>query len=142
MQTFLPYPGYASSLAVLDYRRLGKQRVEAKQIIDIVYYGKESRWKNHPVVKMWSGYEIALIDYYNAALMEWRSRGYQNIKLKYITFPKTVWLPPEWCGKYPTWLGNEAFHSSHRAALLAKNYEWYSQFGWQEEPRIQYIWPI
>jgi len=134
MQTFLPYPDYAHSMAVLDYRRLGKQRIEAKQILDIIFYGKESRWENHPAVKMWNGYETALIDYYNTALMEWNFRGYRNIKLKYIPLRCHV--------KCPAWLGNEMFHSSHRAALLAKNYEWYSQFGWHEEPKIQYIWPV
>ena len=34
MQTFLPYPNFADSLDCLDYRRLGKQRVEAFQIIN------------------------------------------------------------------------------------------------------------
>jgi len=33
MQTFLPYPNFDASAAVLDDRRLGKQRVEAKQIL-------------------------------------------------------------------------------------------------------------
>ena len=33
MQTFLPYPDFKKSLQTLDYRRLGKQRIEAYQII-------------------------------------------------------------------------------------------------------------
>ena len=33
MQTFLPYPDMIKSAKALDYKRLGKQRVEAKQII-------------------------------------------------------------------------------------------------------------
>jgi hypothetical protein len=33
VQTFLPYSDYATSARVLDYRRLGKQRVETKQIL-------------------------------------------------------------------------------------------------------------
>lgn len=32
MQTFLPYPDYAESAAVLDLKRLGKQIIEACQI--------------------------------------------------------------------------------------------------------------
>jgi len=32
MQTFLPYADFKESAQCLDYRRLGKQRVEAKQI--------------------------------------------------------------------------------------------------------------
>jgi hypothetical protein len=61
MQTFLPYPDFARSAACLDYRRLGKQRVECLQI--------------------------------------------------------------------------------HRAALLAKDPAWYGQYGWKEEPKIEYWWP-
>lgn len=33
MQTFLPYPGFAANAAVLDDRRLGKQRVEALELM-------------------------------------------------------------------------------------------------------------
>ena len=34
MQTFLPYPDFTQSAKTLDYRRLGKQRVEAWQILN------------------------------------------------------------------------------------------------------------
>jgi len=33
MQTFLPYPDLRDSVACLDNKRLGKQRVEAMQIL-------------------------------------------------------------------------------------------------------------
>jgi Pyrimidine dimer DNA glycosylase len=33
MQTFLPYPDFVACARVLDSRRLGKQRVEALQIL-------------------------------------------------------------------------------------------------------------
>ena len=33
MQTFLPYENFAASAAVLDNKRLGKQRVETLQVI-------------------------------------------------------------------------------------------------------------
>ena len=36
MQTFLPHPEFDESAACLDYKRLGKQRLEAKTIIDIL----------------------------------------------------------------------------------------------------------
>jgi len=37
--------------------------------------------------------------------------------------------------------GEEKLHSSHRAALLLKDQEWYGQFGWTEEPGMEYWWP-
>ncbi|MEU7740966.1 MSMEG_6728 family protein [Nonomuraea sp. NPDC049158] len=60
MQTFLPYPDFARTAAVLDPLRLGKQRVEALQILralTIPGYG----WRHHPAVRMWASYEEALV---------------------------------------------------------------------------------
>jgi hypothetical protein len=133
MQTFLPYPDYERSLAVLDYKRLGKQRVEAHQILDILR-GQQSSWVSHPAVRMWRGYEGALVAYYNAALREWAARGYRNIILQPLPEPSVVVMPP--------WLGREDFHASHRSKLLAKNPEHYSRFGWREGPGLPYVWPI
>ena len=36
MQVFLPYPDFKKSLESLDNKRLGKQRVEAKQILNVL----------------------------------------------------------------------------------------------------------
>ena len=60
------------SVKCLDYRRLGKQRVEAMQILKALgnpSYG----WQNHPAVKMWRGYEEALKFYMNMCILEWKS---------------------------------------------------------------------
>ncbi len=58
MQTFLPYEDFTLSAQCLDYRRLGKQRVEALQIFNALTGastkdGREYRgWINHPATKM------------------------------------------------------------------------------------------
>ncbi|GAB3960278.1 hypothetical protein GCM10029978_009170 [Actinoallomurus acanthiterrae] len=62
MQTFLPYADFAATARVLDPRRLGKQRVEALQVLrglTVPGYG----WRHHPAVRMWAGYEEALTRY-------------------------------------------------------------------------------
>ena len=56
MQTFLPYDDFVLSLDCLDYRRLGKQRVEAMQLLNAMKREKGG-WINHPATKMWRGYE-------------------------------------------------------------------------------------
>jgi hypothetical protein len=38
MQTFLPYPSFEETAKILDYKRLGKQRVEAYQIANIIEF--------------------------------------------------------------------------------------------------------
>lgn len=56
MKTFLLYPDFVKSAQSLDYRRLGKQRVECSQLL-------RGQWSNHPVAKMWLGYEYQLAEY-------------------------------------------------------------------------------
>ena len=54
MQTFLPRESFIESNQSLDYRRLGKQRVEAKQILNVLLNRTETKgWRNHPITKMW-----------------------------------------------------------------------------------------
>jgi hypothetical protein len=131
MQTFLPYPGFRESAATLDNRRLGKQRVEAFQILKTLRTGRKA-WSNHPAVKMWREHEDALVLYMDAMIKEWIHRGFKN----------TMVIEPVGDVLYPQWLGKETFHSAHRAALLAKAPEHYGAFGWSEVPEIRYEWPI
>ena len=87
MQTFLPFMDIEKSAKCLDTKRLGKQRVEALQIFECLMV-KETRWKNHPAVKMWKGYEgFLLYEYLNKILNEWEQvRGFNNEKcsIKYL----------------------------------------------------------
>ena len=130
MQTFLPYPDFVASAQALDYRRLGKQRVECNQLLDAIRYG--GGWRNHPAARMWRHYPNALTLYRNIVIQEWRRRGYVN-SLPYlpISFPVV----------YPWWFGDPAFHASHRSNLLRKDPAYYSQFNWLEPPTLEYIWP-
>lgn len=143
MQTFLPYPSFCESARCLDNKRLGKQRVEAWQIyraLTVPGYG----WQNHPAVKMWKGHLSWLLFYGLKVCTEWDKRGCVD-NLYDI-------MHPLWTTMFdarPSWLGNEKFHSAHRAILLAKNYDWYKKFGWSEKPaeknkdgKWPYIWPI
>ena len=101
MQTFLPYSDFQKSLEVLDYRRLGKQRVEAKQILNVLLDRTQTKgWRNHPITKMWSGYEPALQLYHNMCIEEWIRQGYNNNmplenitnKIVKITIKKSLFL--------------------------------------------------
>lgn len=135
MQTFLPYPSFRDSAACLDYRRLGKQRVEAKQILLALANG--GAWSNHPATKMWRGYERALACYGYVICAEWLQRGYKDTLLQFFA---------DHDGglgySTPSWLGNSDFHASHRSNLLRKDPEFYGQFGWTESPDLPYIWPV
>jgi hypothetical protein len=103
---------------------------------------------------MWEDYIPTLAQYALYGVDELKRRGldyydrdwHQELVDKAVLFADTpdddyFWEPP--------WLGNESLHSSHRAALLYKDYSWYSKFGWSEQPavpdkkgRLPYYWPI
>ena len=142
MQTFLPYPDFDKSAKCLDYRRLGKQRVEAAQLLvslSIEVPGLNTKpnrkggWTNHPARVMWVGYEEALCDYMNTMIAEWINRGYNNT-MQFIRTRPFYPLPP--------WFGNTEMHASHRANLLRKDPNFYGKYGWQESPETPYFWPI
>ena len=132
MQTFLPYRDFRKSFGVLDYKRLGKQRVEAHQVLNVLLGRTQTKgWRNHPITRMWSGYENALKLYFNLCVESWVIRGYNNnMELEEITGDIV----------YPHWLGNKSFHSSHRANLLRKDYDYYHKFTWNENPDNPYAW--
>lgn len=134
MQTFMPYPDFRKSVACLDRQRLGKQRVETMQVLNILLDRTETKgWRNHPVTLMWTGFESALKLYQNYTLLEWTNRGYKNnIQFEEIV-PNSVIYPP--------WFGDERFHISHQSNLLRKDFYYYSQFFKGISSDIPYFWP-
>jgi hypothetical protein len=80
---------------------------------------------------MWKDYVPALKLYLNDSIEEWIHRGFKNTMLMEEIDEEIV---------YPTWFGNNKFHSSHRANLLKKEPEFYVQYGWTEDPMDPYVW--
>lgn len=137
MQTFLPYDNFVRTARVLDDKRLGKQRVEAKQILNTLD-GLTKGWANHPAVKMWRGYEDALAQYGYTICLEWIARGFNDSLLPFF---RKRWNP-RFGTQLPPWWGLTEFHQSHRSNLVRKAPEHYRKF-WPKIPDdIPYFWPI
>lgn len=158
MQTFIPVTSSFADIAeVLDNKRLNKQALEGWQImmtnlkLDPQGNHREPKgWYNHPAAKMWRGHEQVLWQYIMAMTDEWLKRGFKttigdkatatlDIATQMLRVSTDMLDVPEW-------LHNEDIASTHRLALLVKDYEWYSQFGWSEDPGYhptdyEYIWP-
>ncbi len=152
MQTFLPYAGFDRTARALDPRRLGKQRVEALQVLRgqlVPNYG----WRHHPAVKMWHGHQEALAAYGVAICREWIRRGHADTVLGTIleTFgsgpdPHTQANPRTQAelrqlGLLPPWLGTSAFHRAHRSALVRKDPGWYGPMFPGVPDDLPYVWP-
>lgn len=133
MQTFLPYADFARSAEVLDRQRLGKQRVEAWQIVKALR-GETKGWVNHPATVMWRGYETALMSYATAICQEWISRGYKDTMLERFEFESSSLV-------IPPWLGDEDFHLAHQSNLVRKDRLHYGEIFFGVPDDLPYIWP-
>jgi hypothetical protein len=144
IQTFLPYAEFVTSAQVLDYRRLGKQRVETLQILNTLL-GISKGWSNHPAVKMWSGHESLLIDYGVAMCDDWIGRGYKDtcrdkiVALTELAVDKERATNPG--EREPLWLGNTALHISHQSNLIRKDPIYYSPIFVGVPSDLPYEWP-
>lgn len=134
MQTFVPHPDVRACAVVLDNRRLGKQRLEGRQILTVnvaVLAGEdpaELMWGNRPAVEMWRGHELRLISYTRAVCAEWVARGFkdtQAIQLLETELTLRRQFGSTLSDSWPPWWGNDTIHASHRSALLFK--------GWLDE---------
>jgi hypothetical protein len=141
VQTFLPYPSFAESARVLDPPRLGKQRVEALQLlraVTIPTYG----WRHHPAAKMWRGFVPALTKYGLEMTDAWIALGHADtVRPQLLEFAPEVDALTQEQLELPPWIGDEAFHLSHRSNLMRKDAEFYRQHFGDLPDDLPYVWP-
>jgi hypothetical protein len=136
MQTFLPDHSYFVSARILDRQRLGKQRVEAYQILRALR-GESKGWVNHPATRMWRGYERSLIIYTELICQEWIDRGYKDsIKPKVSAMLADY---PDYVS--PPWLTYELIRT-HQSNLVRKNPHYYRPFFPEVPDDLPYLWPV
>lgn len=150
MQTFLPYADYARSARALDRARLGKQRVEAYQILRVLLSITKG-WANHPAVRMWRGHERSLAHYTLAMCDEWKRRGYNDtVSGKVLELLKLLPVPSETYAQEiaeaistvsaPQHFTAE-FRLSHQSNLVRKNPAYYAPQFPGVPDNLPYVWP-
>jgi hypothetical protein len=149
MQTFLPHLGWNRSLQSLDDLRLGKQRVEAKQIL-MILAGESQGYQHHPAVQMWAGFERALCMYGASACYQWRiirdkkcdMYGWFPARDKLYATGQMPWAAEPQRPALPMWLQDPWFMRSHRSNLIRKNPVYYGP-KWPNTPKdMPYLWPV
>lgn len=171
MQVFLPERDVQVAVQRLDKSRAGNQCWRESETL------WNYHWRRHPAHRIYGAklstdpYRAPLLQlheeatdgnrawfaYYNMCLIEhvfandWCSREtydkWLGIWHERLTSTNAVPTEPEWLARDDEL--TEAVISSHRACLLAKDFDWYSQFGWSEAPTPQdpltgkwpYVWP-
>lgn len=106
---------------VLDKRRLNKQKIECKQIMDAID-GISTAWKNHPIVKSYTPYRKWLSVYY------WLIEEYTSSNSDLLMmFHYNKWL---WENK-PIFHTEEYFNQMKRRLYTKDNklYSLYSELG-------------
>lgn len=169
MNTFLPHKSFVDSAKALDTKRLGKQRVEVKQLLTAIYLNElrgniwlaesagvslisPTAYKsilNHPAKLMWEDYPFALVAYGLAVCHEFKSRGYKENTYNRIevfaslgtleVYPEQSWMEANCPMLLPPWLGDERLHASHRSNLKRKDSIYYCK--WTEPNDLPYFWP-
>lgn len=151
VNVFLPYADFRKSIECLDKKRLYKQLVECIQLLSVIIQGKKG-FANHPVTKMWRNHTKAL-SYYAQICCD-------VLKEKYPVFIDSVLRMEERLifdfgginkdcedREYdpqidnPWFVGDSAFHDSHKSSLWHKNPQEYHQFE-QFNTIKSYKWPV
>lgn len=163
VNTFVPVPIIEKSCEMLDSERLGKQRSEIKIILAALTGVRFKRaageyelilpekrgYMNHSATRMWRGHELALAHFGYVNCRVWADRFGHNHRTgkgadtlqdmdDWHTWLRDNGNEPD----LPPWWGREDVHASHRSVLLFKDPEHYGQFGWTEEPKYEYVWPV
>lgn len=147
MQVFVPFRDTRKIAECLDNKRLNKQLLEGRQLLNINASGRTNgAWVNHPACKMVRGYEGWFYDYLKVMKRECYRRGIateNNWKaIKDIREHANVWNDDG----TPLWWGDIRVHDSHKANLYRKDPIHYFDFrDTINKPccsRCLYYWPV
>lgn len=98
-------------------------------------------WLNHPIVKMWRGYETSLLCYGLAMCLEWKRRGFKD-SLYEKFYNELVFLCHSNSMLQPPWTFDEELQESHRSNLIRKDAEFYRPKFERTRENLAYKWVI
>lgn len=126
MQVFIVGTPYETAEA-LDARRINKQIIENKQIMDAIL-GTGKGWFNHPVVKSYKNH-FKWLYYYNLCLF-WYQRGCKDMAKKMSE--QAMAFKPNF--------HTEAYFNQMKRRLYTKNNQYYSQWSELGESDCNWYW--
>lgn len=144
MQTWLPFESFHASARALRTQELGRQRVDAKQLlIALLFPERKSMWRHHPAARMWRGYETQLNLYYMAVVAEWRRRRHKHTMELGSELHRRV---GKLYANHPWWLGQPMFHDAQQGALIRRNSVYQTRLPesniFVEHTNTPVLWPV
>ncbi|MGY6021991.1 MSMEG_6728 family protein [Streptomyces spinosirectus] len=107
-------------------------------------------WRRHPAVRMWTGYEEALVRYGLEICRVWREQGHQDscaaTLVAHLAAARPGTVPrsqPDLAaaGELPPWPGDDACHLGHRSALVRKDPDAYAERFPGVPDDLPHVWP-
>ena len=138
----MTHSNYADSAKILDTKRLGKQRVEAYQLLKALRgdYDSTGAWVNHPATVMWRGNEYELALYGLTVSVEFHERGFDGTNMIEKFNEELMRHCESNREEYPWWVDHPLLHLTHRSNLIRKFPEYYG--GFSVPDNIPYVWPM
>jgi len=162
MQTFITNSDSSLGVEALDNKRLNKQLLEARQILNILVSLRNDptatpAWRNHPAVKMWRGHEWQLFRYCTRVAIALQARGIQFTKNYDAITALIDQVDPADTDSLPEWMADpvqlDKVITTHRSSLYHKDPVHYAQFKYEADfldsnrdwmlccDRCNYYWP-
>lgn len=141
MQTFMTHDNYVDTAKALDTKRLGKQRVEAYQILKALRgdYADTGAWVNHPATVMWRNHSYDLALYGLTISMEFYERGFDGWNMVEIFTDFQTQLRDNNSEQYPWWVNSQLLTMTHQSNLVRKDADYYT---FNVPSNIPYVWPL
>lgn len=152
IQTWLPLPDFKDSLAALNPEHLLHQQYHVLELVEYFHQPEDSQLPisynesdlddESPIVKMWRGYELQLIEYGLEAADEWDRRRYPSHKMQEKLMVHMEWAATEDAEmSKPNWFGDIEFHLGHQGELLRLDYSHYSTV-FVRDGQHKLVWPV
>ena len=152
LMTWLPLPSFKDSVTCLSDEHLGSLRYHVLEIMEYMHQPEDSQlpisytghevYEDSPIIQMWKGYELQLIEYGLEACEVWAARHNDKNKMYEKLSLHLDWAATEDAnmGK-PNWFGEIEFHLSHQAELLRQDRMFYKEhFSWDGDRPL--VWPV
>lgn len=138
MQTYLPFPDFAESLACLDDKRLNRQRSDVRQILDACKEAPPEDGKEHGAIAQWRGNELELINFGVRACLEWKIRGNPDATTQIILGYRKYFTGHD---ELPEWFGNPSVHLAHQSMLLRLAPSHFREYFPDAPDDLPMVWP-
>lgn len=141
MQTFMTHDNYVDSAKALDNKRLGKQRVEAYQILKALRgdYNDTGAWVNHPATVMWRNHQYELALYGLTISVQFYERGFDGYAMMMKFTDLCNDLQSGNRESNPWWVNHQLLHLTHQSNLMRKDADFYE---FDVPDNIPYVWPL